>query len=73
MAAKENLTIQEFARMGGKARARKLTKEERSESAKQAAEARWAKAKKLVDEFTEGTKRLEKTIAKRAKQKKKSK
>lgn len=33
----------EFARKGGKARAKKLTVEERKASAKKAAEARWAK------------------------------
>ncbi len=38
---------------GGKARAAKMTKEERSESARKAARARWAK-KRQQDEETEG-------------------
>ena len=33
----------EFARQGGKARAKKLTPEQRKESARKAAKARWAK------------------------------
>jgi hypothetical protein len=36
----------EFARKGGKARARKLTEEQRKESARRAAQARWAKREK---------------------------
>jgi len=36
----------EFARKGGKARARKLTPEQRSEIARRAVQARWAKEKK---------------------------
>jgi len=63
----------QFARKGGQARAKKLTAEERSESARKAVEARWAKQKKLVAEITEGTKELLKTAranARRAKQKK---
>jgi hypothetical protein len=39
------LTITEFARMGGKALAKKLTKKQRSDSARRAAQARWAKKK----------------------------
>jgi len=46
MVTKRPLTIQEFARMGGHARAKKLTEKERKESARRAAQARWAKAKK---------------------------
>jgi hypothetical protein len=46
---KEKIAAKAFARMGGlkggKARAEALTPEERSESARQAAEARWAKHK----------------------------
>jgi len=52
----------QFARKGGEARAKKLTAEERSESARKAVEARWAKQKielkKLTKEITEGTKAL---------------
>jgi hypothetical protein len=44
--AKRPLTIQEFARMGGHARAKKLSETQRKESARCAAQARWAKAKK---------------------------
>ncbi len=40
------LTITEFARMGGKALAKKLTKNQRQESARRADQARWAKEKK---------------------------
>jgi hypothetical protein len=40
--AKDSYAV-EFARKGGKARAKKLTVEERRASAKKAAEARWAK------------------------------
>jgi hypothetical protein len=36
----------EFARKGGHARAQKLTAEQRKRSARKAAKARWAKAKK---------------------------
>jgi hypothetical protein len=36
----------EFARKGGKARAKRLTAKERSESARKAVMARWAKARK---------------------------
>lgn len=43
------LTITEFARMGGKALAKKMSKKERQESARRAAQARWAKQKKGKD------------------------
>jgi len=36
----------EFARKGGKASAKKLTAEQRSEKARKAAKARWAKPKR---------------------------
>jgi hypothetical protein len=42
----KTLTIQEFASLGGKARAKKLTEEQRKKSARKAAKARWAKEKK---------------------------
>jgi hypothetical protein len=52
----------QFARKGGEARAKKLTAQERSESARKAVQARWAKQKveleKLTKEITEGTKAL---------------
>jgi hypothetical protein len=44
------LTITEFARMGGKALAKKMTAKQRKESAKRAAQARWAKEKKTEKE-----------------------
>jgi hypothetical protein len=44
--AKKPLTVSEFARMGGKARAKKLSADERKASARKAVQARWAKAKK---------------------------
>lgn len=37
------LTVSEMAAMGGKARAKRLSKQARSASAKKAAEARWKK------------------------------
>ena len=46
VASKKPLTIQEFARLGGKARAKKLTAEERRESARNAVRTRWARVKK---------------------------
>ena len=39
----KNKAAQELGRKGGAARAKKLTKEQRSEIAKKAAEARWTK------------------------------
>lgn len=44
------LTVSEMARLGGKARAQKLTKEERSASARKAVEARWQKQKQTIKE-----------------------
>jgi len=38
------MDVSEMARKGGKARAKKMSKEERSESARRAVNARWAKA-----------------------------
>lgn len=49
-----------LGRKGGKARAKNLTPQERSESAKKAINARWAKLRAEVKEIKEGTKRLEK-------------
>jgi hypothetical protein len=46
MARKEESYAAEFARKGGKARAKKLTPEQRKESARKAAQARWANRKK---------------------------
>jgi hypothetical protein len=47
-----------FGKQGGKARARKLTPEQRSEAARKAVRARWAKMDKLMKEITTGTKEL---------------
>ena len=47
-----------LGRKGGKARVENQTPEERIESARRAAKARWAKTKELVEEITEGTKAL---------------
>jgi len=44
--------------MGGKARAQKLTPEQRTESARRAVQARWAKTKRLVEEINEGSRAL---------------
>lgn len=41
----KNSYASEFARKGGKARARKLTAAQRTESARKAAEARWKRTK----------------------------
>lgn len=43
MSKKKNAAAVELGRKGGKARVKKLTPEERKESARKAAEARWAK------------------------------
>jgi len=56
--AKKNPAAVELGRKGGKATAAKLTPEERKESARRAAQARWAHTKILVREITEGTKEL---------------
>ena len=45
MAKKKASYAVEFARKGGKARAKKLTSEQRKESARKAAKARWTKWK----------------------------
>lgn len=52
------LTVTELARMGGKARAKKMTAAERSASARKAIEARWAKQRELVAGIVEGSKDL---------------
>ena len=57
----KNAAAVALGRKGGQARAKKLTPEELSQSARKAVEARWAKQKKLVEEIMEGTKELLKT------------
>lgn len=48
----------ELGRRGGKARARKLTPEERREAARKAVEARWAKHRELAMQISKGTSNL---------------
>jgi hypothetical protein len=55
------LTVSEMARLGGQARARKLTAEQRKESARNAVNARWAKDR-------EELKDIRRTVRKVAKQ-----
>jgi hypothetical protein len=69
--ARKNAAAVELGRKGGKATAKTLTVEQRIESARRAAQARWAKTEKLVAEITEGTKALLKKTQKAAKQRKK--
>jgi DNA-binding transcriptional ArsR family regulator len=57
--------LSRLSKRGGRARAKRMTAEERSQSARIAAEARWAKLKALADEITEGTKALEDKVRKR--------
>ena len=70
--------FRKFGKEGGKTRAKKMTPEQRKESARRAAQARWSQTKKLVRAITEGTKELLEVAAngenaartKKAKQKK---
>jgi len=56
MSEEKNKAAQELGRLGGlkggKARAEKLTKEQRSEIARKAAKARWAKKRREGEEST---------------------
>jgi len=47
-----------LGRRGGRARVQNQTSEQRIESARRAAKARWAKTQELVEEIREGTKNL---------------
>jgi hypothetical protein len=47
--SKRPLTVNELAAMGGKARAKALTKEQRQAAAKKAIAARWAKKRSTPD------------------------
>ena len=49
MAKKKNPAAVQLGRKGGKARAKRLTAEERQAGARQAARARWAKKKPATD------------------------
>jgi hypothetical protein len=53
VAKAKNSYAVEFARKGGKARAKKLTPEQRKASARKAAQARWAKQKGKLSRDTE--------------------
>ncbi len=66
-ASEKPLTVQEFARLGGHARAKKLGKEKLKESARKAAEARWAKRKAELDQDVKRAKKLTKETRKLAK------
>jgi hypothetical protein len=46
MTQKKEMTVSEFAALGGKARAKSMTKQERQASARKAINARWKKSKK---------------------------
>jgi hypothetical protein len=50
---KKNPAAVQLGRRGGKATARKLTREQRKESARKAAQARWAKQKGKFSRDTE--------------------
>jgi hypothetical protein len=54
----KNAAAVALGRKGGRARAKSLTPEQRSEAARKAVEARWANLKKLAAEIDEGTKAL---------------
>jgi hypothetical protein len=56
--ASKNRAAVELGRRGGKARARKLTPEQRTEAARKAVAARWAKQRELVSSLSKGTKEL---------------
>lgn len=70
MASKKEIRehFAKFGKQGGKARAAKLTVQERSESARKAALARWAKndLSEQVAQITEGTKTLLRKAKKRS-------
>jgi hypothetical protein len=70
----KNAAAVSLGRKGGKARAQNLTPEQRSESARKAVEARWAKADKLVADRKKSAKEFEQAQLqaerRRAKQKK---
>jgi hypothetical protein len=54
----KNPAAVELGRRGGKARARKLTPEERTQAARKAVEVRWAKQRELAKEISKGTRNL---------------
>lgn len=62
-----------LGRKGGHARAKSLTPEQRSDAARKAVEARWARIKELAEKITRGTKQLEAKNAARTRRKSKEK
>jgi hypothetical protein len=58
----KNAAAVALGRKGGKARAEKLTPEQRSESARKAVEARWAKLRALTKDIDERSKKLLKAV-----------
>jgi hypothetical protein len=62
--------LKKLGKKGGTARAKNLTPKERKDSARKAAEARWAKMRELVDDITVRSKALEKRATKKSKLKK---
>ncbi len=67
MAKKKNEAAVALGALGGKARAKKLTDEERSESARKAVKARWGK--KTAEERSEYARKISKAAAKARKKK----
>jgi hypothetical protein len=57
----KNAAAVALGRKGGKARARRLTPAQRSEAARKAVEARWARLRMLTDDITKRSKKLLKT------------
>jgi hypothetical protein len=80
MASKQEIRdyFAKFGRKGGKATAKKMTPEERTEKMRRAAQARWAKEKQQIEtslhEINDTTERLEQAAqARRAKKEKAAK
>jgi hypothetical protein len=56
--ADKPLTISEMARLGGKARAKNMTPEQRKESARKAVNARWDKERKELRDIQRSTRKV---------------
>jgi len=61
MATKNPAAVQ-LGKRGGRARARNLTPEQRSEAARKAVEARWAKLRELTGQISRDSKKLLKKV-----------
>ena len=61
----KNAAAVALGRKGGQATAQKLSPQARKESARKAAEARWAKLRALTKEIKDGAKKLERRSLKR--------